>query len=709
MANDYFRLKFSELSDKNIDFIVEALEQDPEKNFYINVKNTTYIDEKCLYKLIEYPNMYIRIEGGYDDNRIRNYPEYSKIHKYANIYSISEVARILKEIKNIESGIYPDWSCEQKLFYFISFLQDRMVYFLDNASSSLNEVRSLRGLYTRKTVCAGFSLILKELCDRNGIECDYVEGSTKEKEAEQGILSHAWNIVKMRGNYFPIDLTGNANKYIRGEDTYISYLCNASKFVTNHIPGNYEKLQNYESNLKSISSLFIRKVLDDMNQNKFFDSTKFYRDRKDGSKYLIYQLESILIGNHQIYKYVYCNLLSNNQFDFPIILYSSTNLSDFSYKMSKNLIHDRYKALIDELLFSKNNILQAIKKRNNYIGSLLYSSKTNDYKVVVEVNISKLFSNKKFKSFKRSNGSMFTVEYLDEFSKNINGHRMYCYNIYEYFYDENNIKLKVNKVYTNFNLFSESSREFASTYLGRKRIDDRVRNYGGYLGSYIVDGKANIDELEDKFSPSNRVELPESYIIDLHTELSFQDLKQLAGHYKIVCNNNKLYALGIKGGELIDSREFCAKVRFANLWVYAISGRATIDDDSLEVIFSEYNEKLFYDFCFAVNSFLCETGNIDTVGVLIYLKYLYKDAINDEVFGIITRLFSTNETNNIINTYFRLVNPSALSQSKDMEPLVDINISEKKANVYKKNLRFVTKDMLEVKKGMFRTVIKEYK
>ena len=215
--------------------------------------------------------------------------------------------------------------------------------------------------------------------------------------------------------------------------------------------------------------------------------------------------------------------------------------------------------------------------------------------------------------------------------------------------------------------------------------------------------------MEEKFSPTNRVDLSESYIIDLHTELSFQELKQLAGRYKIIRGgNNKLCAYGIKDGEIIDSEEFCIKVRFANLWVYAINGKTIIDDD-VNVIFSKFNENLFDDFCFAVNSFLNETGNIDTVGVLLYLKNLYKNSAYGEVFSIITRLFSNNETNNIINTYFRLVNPSALSQTRHMEPLVNINESKIKANVYKKNLQYATKDMLEVKRGMFGTVIKEYK
>ena len=42
-----------------------------------------------------------------------------------------------------------------------------------------SSVRSLRGLISKNTVCAGYALILKEFMDRSNIKCEYVEGHTE--------------------------------------------------------------------------------------------------------------------------------------------------------------------------------------------------------------------------------------------------------------------------------------------------------------------------------------------------------------------------------------------------------------------------------------------------------------------------------------------------------------------------------------------------
>lgn len=56
-----------------------------------------------------------------------------------------------------------------------------------------------------KTVCEGYSEAMKLLCDLSGIECVIVTG--KSLVGTQG--NHAWNIVKINGSFYHIDVTGD--------------------------------------------------------------------------------------------------------------------------------------------------------------------------------------------------------------------------------------------------------------------------------------------------------------------------------------------------------------------------------------------------------------------------------------------------------------------------------------------------------------------
>ncbi|MEL6534194.1 MAG: transglutaminase domain-containing protein [Bacteroidota bacterium] len=59
--------------------------------------------------------------------------------------------------------------------------------------------------------CSGYSQLYKALCDRAGVECWIIEGYAKSFEYRSGMTfqdtNHAWNIVKVEGNYFPLDIT----------------------------------------------------------------------------------------------------------------------------------------------------------------------------------------------------------------------------------------------------------------------------------------------------------------------------------------------------------------------------------------------------------------------------------------------------------------------------------------------------------------------
>lgn len=321
-----FQYKIIDVEDLSIDKIKELLDKYPNEKILLNIPNTKNITIESLNLLPKSNRLFIRIEGGFDKKRIADYQDKPSliVHVFSNIYTVDEIKEIIKELEKIEKGMFSSWSEEQKLLYFISVIQDSIIYHPDFESIPTQEIRSLRGLLSKKTVCAGYSLILKELCDRNNIECDYVEGACNKKDLANEFLTHAWNIVKIKGYYFPIDLTWNADDFRYGEMKTVDSLCNAQEFIQSHFPGKHEKIQDYPNTLRSMDSNFIRQVFKSLNISKDLYSTRFSGTRKDGSKFTITQVGNDIINDEMVYKYIYID--ENN---IPLILYSSFNVAEF--------------------------------------------------------------------------------------------------------------------------------------------------------------------------------------------------------------------------------------------------------------------------------------------------------------------------------------------------------------------------------------------
>ena len=112
---------------------------------------------------------------------------------------------IVSSMEQIEKGFEgQNFSPLEKFVYIYEKLRTGIKFDPKNETKPSSEIRSLRGFITRETVCAGYAVMLKELLDRQGIECHYVSGS-----------GHAWNIVSFDGKkYYPIDLTWDSNKYM---------------------------------------------------------------------------------------------------------------------------------------------------------------------------------------------------------------------------------------------------------------------------------------------------------------------------------------------------------------------------------------------------------------------------------------------------------------------------------------------------------------
>ncbi len=89
-----------------------------------------------------------------------------------------------------------------------------------------NPVDDLRSIYgvivKKKAVCAGYARAMQYLLNRLGIECVYVSGRADDE-------SHAWNLVKVDGDYYYLDTTwgdgSDTKKKGNSEELDYDYFC----------------------------------------------------------------------------------------------------------------------------------------------------------------------------------------------------------------------------------------------------------------------------------------------------------------------------------------------------------------------------------------------------------------------------------------------------------------------------------------------------
>jgi len=124
---------------------------------------------------------------------------------------------VLEKLHKIEkSVISPDMPDVVKVFVVNKYIvttaiYDRVNYYLEKAGKRNelpNDDYSLYGvLCKRMGVCAGVAQAVSLILARQNIECKYVTGKTKSGGG------HAWNMVKLNGNWYALDVTWNLNSY----------------------------------------------------------------------------------------------------------------------------------------------------------------------------------------------------------------------------------------------------------------------------------------------------------------------------------------------------------------------------------------------------------------------------------------------------------------------------------------------------------------
>lgn len=160
------------------------------------------------------------------DSIALNFPK----KKYKNI---TEIAGPLTEKLNTE---------HEKFRAIFRWITDNIEY--NKAAGNVADADKI--VRKNKAVCQGFSNLLKEMCDLVRIECEVITGYTKTEvrdiNKKLDKTDHAWNSVKLNGQWYLCDVTWATSKYnvitrrfMKEFDEHY-YLTPADKFILDHFP-----------------------------------------------------------------------------------------------------------------------------------------------------------------------------------------------------------------------------------------------------------------------------------------------------------------------------------------------------------------------------------------------------------------------------------------------------------------------------------------
>jgi len=491
----------------DVNFIINTWKKHPGKKFLVEVQNTKGISASQLRQLAYLKDFVkLRIAGGYDEEKVNHkknvtykrkkngVQETGEYYTTAVIYDISEAITILETIEDIEKRIQKNWSDLEKVVYIYNKLKTSIMYDSKYEEKLSKEIRSLRGLITKETVCAGFALIFKEFMDRQGITCEYVEGRS-------GRGGHAWNIVTIGGKKYGIDLTWDNTAFLAGKKNTFDYFGKGIQdFAKSHIPDSWEKTQNYLKTLTTFDDNIIKKIHSFLVREETYDRMKYVAIRSDGTKFIIAQVGDATINGVNYYRYYYQELTSSGGKTNPLILYSQSNLARFiNGKKFGRVTPNNYIEAFKNVLFSKENIARSIRSGTLYLGKCSKNSSVERFEAVKHVDeiikpaeITRIFPDKT-KVFTRSDGSVFIVEKMPGGNVNIYNQTIMCFHIFEYLKEGNTYKVKRNIVFSEVDFFYDSRRGIADDYLSRSRLDRKLNETGGYIGYYSRDGYRTYD------------------------------------------------------------------------------------------------------------------------------------------------------------------------------------------------------------------------
>lgn len=365
--SDVVRLPY--IDDAMVEQIIDAYSKGHNVGRKIyNVPNTKGMKSESIRKLPK--DALIRVAGGYPDDYVRKYADGNEDWMFdCVVYYKDELADILEIMENIENGIDKKWSDKKRAVYLYNSILNRLDKFGWNKREYLaDEIASLRGFLNKSTVCAGCSLMYKELCDRNDIECDMVLGCCKGGEY------HVWNRLTIEGKQYPVDLYWDVGAKLLGRhgEVWEHMAHDISEFHAEHLPDKVFKRRS--GRLGRISTAEMKMLRKSVGTFRIYDDADVLVD-EHGNSTVFGQIGFDKIGSREMYKYIVLHkkdgVLGDPQVcvtDHSIKYCLDAAWSDRGDAEYKDMAGVIYNALGD--LFSQDNFNRAREYNTSYVGKI---------------------------------------------------------------------------------------------------------------------------------------------------------------------------------------------------------------------------------------------------------------------------------------------------------------------------------------------------
>lgn len=202
-------------------------------NFNRDFLNKFYkFDLKRLYKLIN--------EAGYKSNNDYYINEIQKYSyrvvgkevdfKFIYLETIEETRQVEEEVKRIIKNIIkPNMSEEEKVKVIHDYIVTHVQYDINGLRNGNEAHTAYAALFTDKTgelhetVCQGYSLLFYKMATEAGLNARIITGKFCSKSANRKEQPHAWNLIKINGNWYQIDLTLDDPIMNPPDSNYIRY------------------------------------------------------------------------------------------------------------------------------------------------------------------------------------------------------------------------------------------------------------------------------------------------------------------------------------------------------------------------------------------------------------------------------------------------------------------------------------------------------
>ncbi|MGN1114636.1 MAG: fibronectin type III domain-containing protein [Oscillospiraceae bacterium] len=254
------------------------------------------------YSLPQVSNLSVRSSYIYDDNNciFQVYPEYTcsktteEKRRTAQNNIINSIAAKTKNMSQYD-----------KVKYFHDYIINKCSY-----TASGNNIFSAYGcLVEGQAVCQGYSNAFNLLCTKAGIACINITGNAVNPNGETE--NHMWNMVKVNGRWYHIDVTWDDQSALDGYISYDFFLTDSASILKGRNIFT-TKFISYPSAVSNVDNYFVKNKLyvdDNQSYKKVFDYTAD-KTVKNKQKYIM-----IRFKNQKDYVSFVNNIKSSYVFD----------------------------------------------------------------------------------------------------------------------------------------------------------------------------------------------------------------------------------------------------------------------------------------------------------------------------------------------------------------------------------------------------------